>query len=123
MSDKRMVRFDGVEEGPFGLQQIMRMRTRGDLGAETEFWSERDKTWKPIVAMMTDFEVYDDERLREMREAGILYVTFAGNDEDCPACQAFMNKVFPIDEAPTLPPAECTCVPWCRLILIATPAK
>jgi hypothetical protein len=64
MSDKRKVRFEGVEEGPFDLQKIMRMRERGELGNTAEFWSLRDKAWKPIVAMMTDFEVYDDDRLR-----------------------------------------------------------
>lgn len=120
MSDERLVRCGGMEEGPFNLQKIMRMRMRGELGAETEFWSERDKKWKPIAEIMTEV---DAERLRDMREVGILHVAFAGNDEDCLACQALMNKTFPIDEAPTLPPAGCTCVPWCRLIPVATRAK
>lgn len=27
------------------------------------------------------------------------------------------EKAYPIDEASTLPPKDCTCVPWCRSIV------
>lgn len=120
MSDKRKIRFEGVEEGPFNLQKIMRMRERGELGNAAEFWSLRDKAWKPIVAMMTDFEVYDDDRMRSMREAGIKRVrVLPSGSDDCAVCAALADKIFAINEAPTFPPEGCTCVPWCRSILLA----
>lgn len=45
----------------------------------------------------------------------------SGNGDDCPACMKLVAKgPVPIAEAPSLPPAACTCVPWCRCVMIAT---
>ena len=32
-----------------------------------------------------------------------------------------IEHTFPIDAAPELPPKGCTCIPWCRCVVIAMP--
>jgi len=87
-----------------------------------EFLAERDGKWKRITGLMCDFEVYPDDRLKSIRQAGIRWVMVlnSGNNSDCPACKDLTQKIYPIDGAPKLPPANCSCTPWCRSDYIAT---
>jgi hypothetical protein len=117
MSDKRKIRAGGDEIGLLSLDKLYRLVTRGDLDAPREFWSEEKKSWLPLSGIMFDIE---PSRVSQMREAGVSLVSVLGSGADCPACDALQKKSFPIDEAPTLPPAGCSCIPWCRLTMVAT---
>jgi len=118
MSDKRKVLSGSQEIGLFSLDRLHRMATRGDLNAPREFWSEKKESWLPLSGIMFDIE---PSRISEMRGAGIQKVSVLGVDSsDCPACTALQRNVFSIDAVPELPPAACSCVPWCRLVVVAT---
>lgn len=126
MSDERKVRAAGKSAGKHSLRALMGMRKRGELAEPVEFWSKRKQAWMPIAGIMEDFEYNTADRLAELRGAdstGIksVRVLDSGNGDDCPACMALTGKSFSLAEAPALPPPGCSCVPWCRCVLIASP--
>jgi len=114
--DVRKVRCGG-EEGLLALSKLNRLVSRGDIDGTAEFWSEARQAWLPLVGIM--FDIYPD-RLPQMLKAGVRKVSILGSaPDDCPACAALQNKLFSIADVPALPPAGCSCVPWCRLTVIA----
>lgn len=116
MNDTRKIRFEGTELGLLNLDQLYRMALDGEIDHGAEFWSVRQKAWRPLVCIMSDFE---PSRLGEMRAAGIKRVRVLGPGEVCPVCTAICASEYPIDQAPSLPPPDCTCEPWCRCVIIA----
>jgi hypothetical protein len=118
MSDKRYLKLEGKKAGPFSLQQMMRMTELGEIDQSSEFWATRSKSWEPLTKMLWDFEPC---RVHEMEQAGIQWVEVLGwgGGKDCPACAILDGKVFPIKQRPELPPADCTCLPWCACLFVA----
>jgi hypothetical protein len=117
MSDQRKFRFQGQELGIFPIDRLYRMASRGEINHTAEFWSERENSWRPLAGIIFDL---DPPNTNNMKSAGIAKVKILGSgSHDCPACRALGKKVYLIDDVPTLPPANCTCVPWCRSIVIA----
>lgn len=123
MSDDRKIRFEGREEGPYSIDKLFRMATRGDFDHTAEFFAEKSNQWLPIAGIIDDLDstLTTEERVRQIREAGIKNVEFLPGDAktDCPSCRAIAKEVYPIDSVPKVPPSDCSCVPWCRLCLIA----
>jgi hypothetical protein len=117
MSDNRKIRFQGEEMGSHSIRDLYRMATRGEINHTAEFWSEQEQSWRPLAGIIFDFS---PPRLDDMRRAGITKVKILGSgSDDCRVCTALQKRVYGIDEVPTLPPADCTCVPWCRCVEIA----
>ena len=104
--------------GSHSIRDLYRMATRGEINYTAEFWSEKEQSWQPLAGLIFDFS---PSRVDDMRSAGITKVEIlgSGSDDDCPICAGLQKRVFGIDEVPVLPPAGCTCVPWCRCIEIA----
>ena len=86
-----------------------------------EFWSERDREWKPMAGIMNDFSPSPDERLASAISAGIQWVKVldSGQPDDCTACKSLAGRRYPIAQAPRLPPLGCSCLPWCRCVTIS----
>ena|SRR5579871_2712895 len=81
------------------------------------FLVQRETAVSPLIGLMFDIE---PSRLDEMISAGIETVEILGSGQyDCTACSALAGKVYPIVAPPILPPADCECVPWCRLVVTA----
>lgn len=117
MSDTRKVRYNGKELGPIALKALFRMSTRREIDETAEFWSDEKQQWLPLPGIMFDIE---PSRVPAMRAAGIERVSILGSgSDDCPACAALLNKIYQIEAVPELPPIDCSCVPWCRLTVIA----
>jgi hypothetical protein len=111
--ENRKIRSDGKELGIFSIDQLYRMAMRGDINHTSEFWCERQSAWLPLAGIIIDMY---PSRLDQMRDTGFKKVKILGsNSDDCPACLDLQKNAYPIDEAPTLPPKDCTCIPWCRL--------
>jgi hypothetical protein len=120
MSEKRQIRCGGEDIGEHSIQQLYRAIMRGDFEQPLEFLSMRTNAWLPVSGLLEDFHP-SEERIKDMRDAGITKAKWlgSGNGDDCPHCRAIANKVYPIDELPPLPLADCTCKPWCALTVIA----
>ena len=117
MSDNRKIRFRGEELGVLSIDRLYRMASRREVDHTAEFWSDREQAWRPLTGII--FDLYPP-RTDDMKAAGIKKVEVLGGGRgDCPACRAIRGKTYPIDDAPTLPPPDCTCVPWCRSLVIA----
>jgi hypothetical protein len=114
----RRVRFRGEELGFLTLYDIGALCARGRLDQTAEIWSPRGRTWRRLTELLFDF--YPD-RLSQMKAAGIVLVEILGSglDDECPACAALVGKRFPIDSIPAIPPANCACLPWCKVMEIA----
>jgi len=119
MNDTFKIRAAGEEIGVFSTRQVMRMREREELENPVEFGSEKKSAWLPIAGLMDD-EYPSSERIAQMKEAGIKSVkVLSGGDGDCPACAALTKSKYSIAKAPTIPPLGCSCIPWCRLCVVA----
>jgi hypothetical protein len=119
MSERRKIRFEGEELGTFSIQQVMRMAERDEINHTAEYWSEKGNEWRTLPSFISDFDDVPD-RLEQMKDAGIERIEILGGDEnDCTACRSLQGKSIAIANAPSLPPADCTCVPWCRCTVIA----
>jgi hypothetical protein len=117
-NDERKIRFQGREIGSYTLDELYRMATSGKIDHTAEFWSKRQRAWCPLAGLTFDFQ---PPRSASIRSAGVEKGKILGSgSQDCPACSAIAGKVYPIDQVPTLPPTDCTCIPWCRCIEIAT---
>ncbi len=122
MSDERRIRVRGEELGAIDLEDLYEMAMSGEIDHTAEFWSLRQKRWCPLAGIIEDLEtsVTASKALAQMSEAGITRakIVGSGTGDDCPACRALAG-VYPIDQVPTPPPADCTCVPWCRCLVQA----
>lgn len=120
-SEQRKIRANGKELGEIPLRRLFTLRTRGELENPVEFYSDTKQSWLPIAGIMEDIE--PSSRLRDMRETGIEYVSIldSGTGEDCRACKALCRKKYSIAEVPPIPPADCSCVPWCRCVIVPIP--
>jgi hypothetical protein len=120
-ADKRKVRFEGLEFEAVGLARIMKMIKEYGSESPGEFWSERDQAWKPMAGIMNDFSPSHSERLDSARRAGIQWVSVlnSGQPGECDACASLAGKRYPISEVPDLPPASCSCSPWCHCVTIS----
>jgi len=117
MSDRRKTRFQGKELGLVSIDRLYHMVSRGEVDHTAEFWSERKQEWRGLAGIIFDFQ---QSRLGDMRAAGITKVEIVGSgSDDCPACTPLQGRDYAIDDVPTLPPRDCTCVPWCRCVEIA----
>jgi hypothetical protein len=119
MSDERKIRFGGEELGEFSIRQVMRMAEKREIDHTAEYWSEKGNEWRRLPSFIMDFDDQPD-RVGQMKAVGIKITKVLGADaSDCPVCKALQEKVFAVKETPVLPPEGCTCVPWCRCIVIA----
>ena len=116
MNENRKIRFQGKDLGSHSIRDLDRMDARGKINHTAEFWSETDHAWRPLAGIIFEFS---PPRLDDMRSAGVTKVEIRGSCSDCPTCTALQKIVYAIDAVPKLPPADCTCVPWCRCVEIA----
>ena len=117
MSDERKIRFKNQELGILSIDRLYRMAMSGKIDHTAEFWSNTVGAWRPLAGIIFDIE---PSRTDEIKSAGITKVEVIGSGvDDCSACKAFEGREYPVDQPPDLPPPNCTCVPWCRSIVIA----
>lgn len=125
MSEKRRIKFNGEDLGEIAFQKLYRMRMRGDIDHTAEFLSAKTNCWLPLAGILEDLDtsITNDERVRQIKECGIMTVSLlgSGSDGDCPICKALVKK-YPVDGVPTIPPENCSCNPWCALTVIAEAA-
>jgi hypothetical protein len=103
--------------GPYSEGTILRMVAKGQADGDTLFWDDAEAQWRPLTHIRDDAHAED---LQEIKREGLRKVEFvAGRTEnECPVCQALHGKIFPISEAPRIPPEGCTCDPWSLAKLI-----
>lgn len=117
-TDDRFVLIDGVAEGPFNIAKIGRMRKNSELSQDDLFWSERKQEWIPIAGLI--FDIVPEPDRAEFLDLGFVNLeVLLSDNEDCPACVAVAG-VYPISSAPELPPFGCTCMPWCRCLIVVS---
>ncbi len=117
---KRWLWIEEIAQGPFSVAQMYKMAKSGEIVPTTLFWSEAKQKWLPLACVMFDIE---PSRLSEMAAAGVERVEILGSGQvDCLICSGLVGKFYLIVASPVLPPPDCTCVPWCRLLIIATKA-
>jgi hypothetical protein len=118
----RVMLGDKVSE-PLTFRQLQDLSQRGEITRATPLWSERWQEWTTVAEAPA--EMYPEDkpsvRLEEMKERGVYMVEVlgTGDDRDCEACRALHGRTFHIDVAPAIPPASCSCEPWCRCIYTA----
>ena len=112
--DVREVRGAGQSAGELALFDVFLKATSGELLRPWEFWSPQRQAWLPLAGILFDLYPLD---LEAMRRVGTTTVRIQGSPpDDCPACTALVG-IHPIDNVPALPPSECTCLPWSRLVV------
>ena len=123
MSEKRKIKVNGEEQGPYSIAQLYRMATRKEIDYTAEFLSEKTNAWLPLAGIIDDLDttITADQRIQQMKRAGITKVGILGSgaNGDCPVCGSLCKETYSIDNVPMLPPEGCTCVPWCRLCITA----
>ncbi len=63
--------------------------------------------------------VSNRRRIKVAAEQGFQKIKILrGTDWDCPACARLEGRIFPISEAPAVPPEDCTCLPHCSCVLL-----
>jgi hypothetical protein len=114
---KRWLWIEETAQGPFTVAKMYKMATSREISPTTLFWSDVKQQWFPLPGVMFDIE---PSRLDEMTATGIQKVQLLGSgQEDCAACTQIIGEIYPISASPALPPPNCACVPWCRLMIIA----
>jgi hypothetical protein len=74
----------------------------------------------PRHLIQSHLQQQNQERLQEMAAEGVREVqVICATNHECPACAELDGETFAIDDAPTLPPARCSCMPHCTCILTA----
>jgi hypothetical protein len=115
VDNRRYISRIGQTEGPYTVDEIYAMIADKQADYNTLFWSERKQAWKSITGLILDI---DPDKTDEFLKAGVKEIKVLGSDgKDCYACAALVNKTFPINRQPVLPPVACRCVPWCRLVI------
>jgi hypothetical protein len=119
-ADTREIRFRGTPRGTYTIDRLYRACMSGEFDGTAEFFSDRKKEWIHLVAILEDFYPSAD-KIQTLRAINISTVKIlgTGTEGDCPACNALTTHVYPIDDVPTIPPADCCCVPWCGLVVVA----
>jgi len=107
----------GVEMEPLTLEDISTAAEQGEYDSTALYWSKRLNKWMPVTAILNE---EDGDPLESMKGSTITKVMIlgSGTDDDCPVCAELDGRTFPIDEAPSLPPPGCTCLPWCRSVIV-----
>jgi hypothetical protein len=119
MSEERKIRFGGEELGEFSIRQVMRMAEKREIDHTAEYWSEKENNWRRLPGFITDFEP-EPGAMERIRASGVKRTQVIGADQsDCAACKALQDRTYPVEDTPVLPPAACTCVPWCRCVVLA----
>ncbi len=114
--EKRRIRFLGEELGLFTTKEVFMMRERNEIDSTAEFYSEKLKRWRLLPEYMEE-EFPSSEKIAQFKSMGYEYLRVIGTPgEDCPACNETTNQTYFIDKPPLIPPLNCTCIPWCRLI-------
>ncbi len=112
---RRYISRTGRTEGPYTVDEIHDMIAAKKADFNTLFWSERKQAWKSITGLMLDI---DPDKIDEFLKAGVKEVKVIGSDgNECTACFHLVDKIFPVSRQPVLPPVDCRCVPWCRLVI------
>lgn len=76
-----------------------------------------------VEARMLLFHAMHQRRLADLKSVGITRVKILGSgwSEDCEVCRSDWDKLYPIDQCPSLPHEECTCEEnGCRCVAVAT---
>jgi hypothetical protein len=122
MSDEesRRIRFNGRELGEYSIARLTCERLSGKVDQTTEFFSPRRQQWFRLVEILEDL-CPTGQILKEMQSAGVEEVTLLSSEEkgECSSCKRLENRIYAIDNVPTIPPADCSCVPWCCLVPLA----
>jgi GYF domain 2 len=110
---------DEEQSGPFTPREILDLCRDGYVDRNTLYFEPAVNEWRPLAQL---YEEEKQERLAYLRSAGIGAVQIAGGgqDDECPACRELLDKIFPIADAPIIPPENCTCEPWCKAVYIAS---
>jgi len=117
--EDREIRCGGEELGTFKLPKLMRAIERGDFESPVEFRSIRTNDWLPVAGIIEDFYPSKD-KAAGMLEVGITEVQFLeGGPDDCPLCKTIAAKTYSPADVPEIPPKGCSCIPWCRLCIVA----
>jgi hypothetical protein len=116
----REIRFRGESRGTYTIERLYQARMSGEFDGTAEFFSDRKKEWIPLVRILEDLYPSED-KIQGLRAVNVSKVTILGTGTkgDCPACNALISHVYSIDNVPTIPPADCCCVPWCGLVVVA----
>ena len=107
------------QKGPFQLREVLELSRKGEVNRETMYFEPTINDWRPLAQMYVEEKA---QRLAYLRGAGMPAVQIAGGGlhDECPVCRELLDQVFPIDQAPVLPPEKCTCEPWCKAVYIAS---
>ena len=107
------------QTGPFPLKELLILSQNGEVDRNTMYFEPATNDWRPLGQLYHEQKA---ERLAYLRDSGMGAVQIAGGglDDECPVCRALLDKIFPIAEAPVLPPENCTCEPWCKAVYIAS---
>src|SRR5207237_641829 len=117
-------RNEGTQDGPFTLEEVLRILGRVDHGytSDSQYRRSGTKEWKPLRTFAHfEFDDPDFPRLDAFRQCGIRYVQWLGTGltDECAACKELDGKIFPINATPPMPPADCRCELWCACLFIA----
>lgn len=114
---KYTLKVGDVEMEPVTLEEISAAAEEGEYDASALYWSDKFEKWMPVTGILNE---EGENPLESMKGTSLKKVMIlgSGTGQDCPACSALDGRKFPVEEAPSLPPAECTCIPWCRSVLV-----
>jgi hypothetical protein len=107
------------QSGPFPLKEILDLSRNGQVDRNTMYFEPAINDWRPLAQLFNEQKA---DRLAYLHDAGMGAVQIAGGglDDECPACRELLDQIFPISNAPVIPPENCTCNPWCKAVYIAS---
>lgn len=124
MSDATVVVALAGGEERLTMKEISSRWERGLVTRATPMWSERRREWSTVSEIFEEMypETGMKPRIAQMKSAGIKRVDFLGTNDgrDCPVCLEIQSHSHDIDADLSLPPAGCTCEPWCRCVCVAS---
>ena len=108
---ERWLWIDEKAAGPFSEMTIARKAARGEAFGSSLYWHDGTQEWRPLTRLRDDAHA---EELREIQADGFPRAEFVSGstENECPVCLALHGKIFPLSEAPEIPPPGCTCEPW-----------
>lgn len=122
MSDEesRRIRFNGRELGEYSIARLNCERLSGKVDQTAEFFSPRRQQWFRLVEILEDL-CPTEQILKEMQSAGVEEVRLISSEKkgECSSCKHLENRIYSIDNVPSIPPADCSCIPWCSLVPFA----
>jgi hypothetical protein len=64
-----------------------------------------------------DLRAFNAKRIKEIATKGEGLIQILGSsDQDCPACSALDGQTFKAAQVPTIPPENCSCLPYCTCV-------